>query len=211
MVLRTKGQKKASFGLPHRKIAFIDYGNIDLRKSKKICSFPKVLVHGFGQNLESTSFFGFKQNRPKQFVFWGDQNLHWKKSKNFYFPKGLISPWILEKFGNLLIFCFKHNRPKKVVLCPSTLKTSLFRLQKHFCIFPKGLVYGFGEKCEFSLFYVFFSKIGKINMPCNLLHRKLVFLDYENTDLKKWKNLNFPKGAGPWFWSKMWIFFILWL
>ena len=26
-------------------------------------------------------------------------------------------------------------------------------------------------------------------MPCNLLHRKLVFLDYENTDLKKWKNL----------------------
>ena len=114
----------------------------------------------------------------------------------------------MEKFGNLLIFCIKHNRPKKVVLCPSTLKTSLFRLQKHFCIFPKGLVYGFAEKCEFSSFYVFFfSKIGKINMPCNLLHRKLVFLDYENTDLKKWKNLHFSKGVGPWFWSKMWIFF----
>ena len=76
LVLSTKGQKEASFDLQHRKIAFIDYGNIDLRKSKKFCSFPKVLVHGFGQNLESTSFFGFKQNRPKQFVFWGDQNLH---------------------------------------------------------------------------------------------------------------------------------------
>ena len=89
MVLSTKGQKEASFGLQHRKIAFIDYGNIDLRKSKKFCSFPKVLVHGFGQNLESTSFFGFKQNRPKQFVFLGRSKPSLKKVEKFLFSKGV--------------------------------------------------------------------------------------------------------------------------
>ena len=39
----------------------------------------------------------------------------------------------------------------------------------------KGLVLGFGEKCEFSSFHGFASKIGKVNVPCNLLYRKLVF------------------------------------
>ena len=134
LVLSTKGQKEASFGLEHRKIAVIDYRNIN-------CSFPKELIHGFGQNLESTSFFGFKQNRPKR----SKPSLK-KSKKNIDFRKGLISPWFLEICGNLLIFCFKQNRPKKIVLSPSTLKTSLFRLQKQFCIFPKGLVHGFGEK-----------------------------------------------------------------
>ena len=39
-------------------------------KSGKICIFPKGLVHGFGQKFELSSFFGFKQNRPKQAVLW---------------------------------------------------------------------------------------------------------------------------------------------
>ena len=74
----------------------------------------------------------------------------------------------------------------------------------------KGLVLGFGEKCEFSSFHGFVSKIGKVNVPCNLLYRKLVFLDYENTNLKKWKNLHFSKGVTPWFWSKICTVFIFW-
>ena len=67
----------------------------------------------------------------------------------------------------------------------------------------KGLLFGFDEKCEFSSVHGFVSKIGKVNVPCNLLYRKLVFLDYENTNLKKWTNLHFSKGVGPWFWSKI--------
>ena len=41
LVLSTKGQKEASFGLQHRKIAFIDYGNIDLRKPKNFAVFQR--------------------------------------------------------------------------------------------------------------------------------------------------------------------------
>ena len=35
-----------------RKLAFLDYKNMDLKKSREIGIFPKRLVHGFGQNYE---------------------------------------------------------------------------------------------------------------------------------------------------------------
>ena len=40
------------------------------------------------------------------------------------------------------------------------------------------------------------------NVFYNILERKNDFLGYKNKKFKKWKNLHFPKGVNPWFWSK---------
>ena len=45
----------------------------------------------------------------------------------------------------------------------------------------------------------------------DILERKNVFLDDENKKLKKLKNWNFPKGASPWFWSKIVSFSVFFL
>ena len=52
------------------------------------------------------------------------------------------------------------------------------------------------------------GKTGQEKEFCNILDRKLAFLDYKNNDLKKSKNLHFSKGVGPWFWRKLWNLFI---
>ena len=43
-----------------RKLAFLDYKNMDLKKRRKIGNFPKGLVHGFGQNYEIFLFLLFR-------------------------------------------------------------------------------------------------------------------------------------------------------
>ena len=35
------------------------------------------------------------------------------------------------------------------------------------------------------------------------VNRKLASKDYKNIGLRKSQNLDFPKGAGPWFWSNI--------
>ena len=47
------------------------------------------------------------------------------------------------------------------------------------------------------------GKTGQEKEFCNLLDRKLAFLDYKNNDLKKSKNLDFSKGVSQWFWPKL--------
>ena len=52
--------------------------------------------------------------------------------------------------------------------------------------------------------YLFISgKTGQEKEFCNLLDRKLAFLDYKNNDLKKSKNWHFSKGVSPWFSPKL--------
>ena len=54
-----------------------------------------------------------------------------------------------------------------------------------------------------SLYFFFLFKIRQKKVICNVLYRKLAFLDYKNNDLKKSKNLQFSKGVSPWFWPKL--------
>ena len=42
-----------------RKLAFLDYKNMDLKNSRKIGNFPKGLLHGFGHNFEISYFLLF--------------------------------------------------------------------------------------------------------------------------------------------------------
>ena len=47
--------------------------------------------------------------------------------------------------------------------------------------FPKGLVHGFTQNYEISLFHLFRENTPK-NVFGNILDRKLAFLDYKNMD-----------------------------
>ena len=52
-------QKKVIGNVLYRKLAFLDYKNNDLKKSKNLHS-PKGLVNGFGQNYEISLFLRFR-------------------------------------------------------------------------------------------------------------------------------------------------------
>ena len=52
------------------------------------------------------------------------------------------------------------------------------------------------------LYLFILGKIGQEKVFCNVLDRKLAFLDYKNIDLKKSQNWYFSKGVSPWFWRK---------
>ena len=76
------------------------------------------------------------------------------------------------------------------------------------CLFGKGLVHGFGQKCE-----TFSFSLSRLNIPKKVIHnvsdKKLASLEDKNVRFKKWQNLLFCKGVSPWFWSKICNFFIL--
>ena len=59
------GQEKVFFDLVERKLAILDYKDMDL-KSRKFCIFLKGLVHGCWSKTGNLLFFVLKQNRPKQ-------------------------------------------------------------------------------------------------------------------------------------------------
>ena len=52
------------------------------------------------------------------------------------------------------------------------------------------------------LYLFILGKIGQEKVFCNVLDRKLAFLDNKNNDLKKSQNLHFFKRVSPWFWPK---------
>ena len=61
--------------------------------------------------------------------------------------------------------------------------------------FPaKGLVHGFGQKCE-----TFSSSLSRLNIPKKVIHnvpdKKLAFLEDKNVEFKKRQNLLFCKGV----------------
>ena len=54
-----------------------------------------------------------------------------------------------------------------------------------------------------SLYFFFLGKIRKKKVIGNVLDRELAFLDYNNSDFKNLKYLQFSKGVSPWFWPKL--------
>ena len=77
-------------------------------------------------------------------------------------------------------------------------------------IFPKGLTHGFGQKMAIFPSFLF-GNIGQENVFYDILERKNAFLSYKNKKLKQSYNWDFSKGVNPWFWSKKWPFFQLFL
>ena len=53
------------------------------------------------------------------------------------------------------------------------------------------------------------GEIGQENVFDDTLERKNAFVDDNNKKLRKSKNWDFPKGAGPSFWSKSVYFFVV--
>ena len=50
------------------------------------------------------------------------------------------------------------------------------------------------------LYLFMLGKTGQEKDFCNVLDRKVAFLDYKNMDLKKSQNWQFSKRVSPWFW-----------
>ena len=75
--------------------------------------------------------------------------------------------------------------------------------------FSKG-AHGFGQKMAIFPSF-FFGNIGQENVFYDILERKNAFLSYKNKKLKQSYNWDFSKGVNPWFWSKKWPFFQLFL
>ena len=75
--------------------------------------------------------------------------------------------------------------------------------------FSKG-AHGFRQKMAIFPSF-FFGNIGQENVFYDILERKNAFLRYKNKQLKQSKNSDFFKGVNPWFWSKKWPFFKLFL
>ena len=53
------------------------------------------------------------------------------------------------------------------------------------------------------------GEMGQENVFHDTLERKNAFVDDNNKKLRKSKNWDFPKGAGPSFWSKSVYFFVV--
>ena len=145
-------------------------------ESRKNCiSVPKGVVHNFGQKIENFSWFYFSQNRqgkcvwrnsPQKKAFLDIKKINFKNSKKLHFSKW-VSPWFSSKIWDFSFFYFWKSRREKCVWRYCQSKNSLFRLKKTLilktrnkCIFPKGLVHGFGQKIDF-FFHLFVFRQNK--------------------------------------------------
>ena len=140
------------------------------RKTRKVCSFPKGLVHGFSQkcNLRH-SFFLFKKRPSKvlndvvdrQIAFVDYKNIVQKKSQNFHFSKG-VNLWFWSKKGHFSTFFFREYRPGKCFLRYSRTKKNAFwaikttsSKSRKIDIFPKWLTHSLGpKKAIFPTFFL---------------------------------------------------------
>ena len=57
--------------------------------------------------------------------------------------------------------------------------------------------------------FMFLGNIGLENVFYDILEGKKVFPSYKNKTFKKSNNWHFSQGVNPWFWSKKWPFFQL--
>ena len=73
--------------------------------------------------------------------------------------------------------------------------------------FSKEVSPRFWSKICHFFFFSIFGEIGPEKVFGDVVNRKLASQDYKNIGLRKSQNLHFPKGAGPWFWSKIWNLF----
>ena len=94
-----------------------------------------------------------------QNAFLGYKNENFKKSKNWYFCKG-VNPWFWSKNGHFSNLFFWQYRPGKCFLRNSRTKKRLSIRRRSsksgkVDIFPKGITNGFGPKMAFLQLFFF--------------------------------------------------------
>ena len=140
-------------------------------------------------------------------VFLGYKNKKLKKSKNWYFSKG-VNPWFWSKNRHSPKVYFLGNVSQANVFydIPERRNAFLDYKNKKFnqsknWHFSKDVNQWFWyENSNFSTFFL--GNIGQENVFYHILGRINAFLGYKKNQLKKWKNWHFSKGVNRWFWSK---------
>ena len=135
------------------------------------------IFHGFiFRKIDKENVFDEILHRKKAFL--DIKKINFKNSKKLHFSKG-VSPWFSSKIWDFSFFYFWKSRREKCVWRYSQSKNSLFRLKKTLilktrnkCIFPKGLVHGFGQKIDFFSIFSFLGKISKANLFGDVLESK---------------------------------------
>ena len=128
-----------------------------------------------------------------------------KKSKNWHFSKGGYSMVLVKNLKIFHLFNIGKISQQNVFddilerkKCFETLKSESQKSWR-IRIFPKGLVYGVGQKLEnFPCFYFCQNQTGKRVWRYSRKEKK-AFLDSKIRKLKKSKNQDFSKGDSEWF------------
>ena len=85
------------------------------------------------------------------------------------------------------------------------LKKTLILKTRNKCIFPRGLVHGFGKN-ELKFFHFIIYEIHQRKCVWRYSGSKKLFFDSKSMAFKKSKNLLFSKGASSRFCSKIYLF-----
>ena len=130
-----------------------------------------------------------------------------KKSKNWYFSKG-VNPRFWSKNGHFPTFFLGNIRQENVLSdilerkdAILSYKNKTFKKSKNSHFFKGVNPWFWCKNCHLSNFF-FLGYIGQENVFDDKLERKNAFLSYKNKRFKKSKNWHFSKGVNPWFWSK---------
>ena len=92
------GREQLFGNVLNRIIAFLYCKNININR-RKICIFPKGIVHNFLGKIGRNDLLDIRI-APLDY-----KNINIKRSQNLQFSKG-VSPWFWSKIGHLLNFSF---------------------------------------------------------------------------------------------------------
>ena len=164
--------------------------------------FQRYLLGNIGQENV------FNDILERKYPFLSYKNKKFKKSKNWYFFKG-VNPWFWSKNGHFSNFFFLGN------ICQENVFNDILERKNTFLSY-KNMKFINSKNWHFSkrvnpcfwcknghfsnLFFV--GNIGQEIVFKDILERKNAFLSYKNKKFKESKNWHFPKGVNPWFWSK---------
>ena len=161
-------------GLVDKKLAIIDYKNVDLKKSK-LFHFPKVVSPWFLVKFWKFCSFFFLQKKigqkelfckllDRKLAILDYINKELRKFKILHFFKG-VRAWFVVKNQKLCAFFFFRKKGQKKVLCGplyrklAILEYKNIHLEKSkICVFLKRLVHAFSSKMANFLLFSFSAK-----------------------------------------------------
>ena len=130
------------------------------------------------------------------------ENIGSKNHKNLHFFKG-VSPWLLSKNGDFLIFRFYPKRDQQIMFCEGFEGNKAFLDEKNMgsknhknLHFFKGASPWLLSKNRDFLIFRFYPKRDQQIMFCGGFERKVAFLDQKNISSKNHKKLAFPFQSG---------------
>ena len=129
------GQKNVFYDILERRNAFLGYKNKKFKKLKNWHFSKGVNPWFWSTNGHFSNFVLGNIGQEKVFydilerenTFLGYKNKKFKRSKNWYFSKG-VNPWFWSKNGHYFNFFFRQYMPEKCHLRYSRVEKSLSRL-----------------------------------------------------------------------------------